>query len=197
MNRCESQGESRNASSSRRASVSGKRCNDQQLKEQSSSPTPKSKANNDVQTSNSRRESPAKRIRIPCKFGATSKNPSCNCWHPPVCHHHKTESGCKYGKKCRFRHDDDEEAPSKKSKKESAEGSVASLKEEVQIGCVSQDSDPQKSILRKLGELRLNASAGHTVKFSGSTWHRIKIRERKGPSRGIIPKCEPHKPYFT
>ena len=32
----------------------------------------------------------------------------------------------------------------------------------------------------------------HTVKFSKGTWHQIKIRERKGPSRGIIQKCAPH-----
>ena len=32
----------------------------------------------------------------------------------------------------------------------------------------------------------------HAVKFSKYTWHQIKIRERKGPSRGIIHKCEPH-----
>ena len=32
----------------------------------------------------------------------------------------------------------------------------------------------------------------HAVKFSKDTWHQIKIRERKGPSRGIIQKCEPH-----
>ena len=29
----------------------------------------------------------------------------------------------------------------------------------------------------------------HTVNFSKGTWHHIEIRERKGPSRGIIPKC--------
>ena len=29
-------------------------------------------------------------------------------------------------------------------------------------------------------------------KFSKGTWHQIKIRERKGPSRGIIQKCAPH-----
>ena len=28
-------------------------------------------------------------------------------------------------------------------------------------------------------------------KFSKSTWHKIKIRERKGSSRGILQKCEP------
>ena len=42
-----------------------------------------------------------------------------------------------------------------------------------------------------LEQLGSNASAGHNVKFSGGTWHRIKIRER-GPSRGIIQKCEFH-----
>ena len=31
-----------------------------------------------------------------------------------------------------------------------------------------------------------------TVKFSKGTVHPIKIRERKGPSRGVIQKCEPH-----
>ena len=30
------------------------------------------------------------------------------------------------------------------------------------------------------------------VKFSKGTWHQIKNREREGPSRGIIQKCEPH-----
>ena len=34
-------------------------------------------------------------------------------------------------------------------------------------------------ILRKAGELRLNASAGHTMKFSGCTWYKTKIREKK------------------
>ena len=29
----------------------------------------------------------------------------------------------------------------------------------------------------------------HAVNFSKGTWHQIEIRERKGPSRGIIPKC--------
>ena len=56
------------------------------------------------------------------------------------------------------------------------------------MGCVSQESYPRKSILRGGGKLRSN----HTVKFSKGTWHKIKIRERKGPLRGSIPKCEPH-----
>ena len=36
-------------------------------------------------------------------------------------------------------------------------------------GCASQNPDPKKSILRKAGQTRLNASAGHTIQFSGRT----------------------------
>ena len=79
-------------------------------------------------------------------------------------------------------------SPAKKAKKDGANGSVALLKESTQLGCVSQDSYPRKCILRERGKL----GSTRAVKFSKSTWHRIKIRERKGPSRGIIPKCEPH-----
>ena len=57
---------------------------------------------------------------------------------------------------------------------------------------MSQNSDPKKSVLRKAGQTRLNASAGHAFKFSGRTWCEIQIRERKGPSRGVIQKSEPH-----
>ena len=49
------------------------------------------------------------------------------------------------------------------------------------MGCVSQDSCPRKSIVREPGML----GSKHAVKFSKGTWHQIKIRERKGPSRGI------------
>ena len=37
----------------------------------------------------------------------------------------------------------------------------------------------------------MNASAGHAKKFSGRTWYEVQIRERKGPSRGVIQKGEP------
>ena len=52
---------------------------------------------------------------------------------------------------CYFRHVEAEEKPSKKLKKGGAKGSVALLKESVQLGCVSQDSHPRKSILRNVG----------------------------------------------
>ena len=75
-----------------------------------------------------------------------------------------------------------------RSKSESAQGAVAILKEKKVQGCVSQNSDPKKSILRKAGQTRLDASAGHAKKFSGRTLYEIPIRERKGPSRGVIQK---------
>ena len=86
-----------------------------------------------------------------------------------------------------FRHVEAQSKPSKMSKKGGAKGSVALLKESAQLGCVSQDSYPRKSIPREEG----NLGSKHAVKFSKGTWHQ-KIRERKGPSRGIIQKCEPH-----
>ena len=46
----------------------------------------------------------------------------------------------------------------------------------------------RRSILRE----ERNLGSKHTVKFSKGTWHQSKIRERKGPSRGIFPKCAPH-----
>ena len=48
----------------------------QRLEEQSSSLDPKVKAKTDVQSSNSRGESPAKKNKIPCKLRATCKIPS-------------------------------------------------------------------------------------------------------------------------
>ena len=84
-----------------------------------------------------------------------------------------------------FRHIEAEEKPSKKSKKGSAKGSVALLKDSTQLVCVSQDSCPRKICQREKGIL----GSKHAVNVSKGTWHQIKIRERKG---GFIQKCEPH-----
>ena len=46
------------------------------------------------------------------------------------------------------------------------------------------------SILRKAGDLGLEASAGHTMKHSGYIWYKIKIREEKGQSGGTVQKGE-------
>ena len=75
----------------------------------------------------------------------------------------------------RFRHVEAEEKPSKKSKKGGAKGSVALLKESAQLGCVSQDSYPRKSIPSN------SPRALGTHKISG----------KKG-SRGVNQECEPH-----
>ena len=127
------------------------------------------------------------RSQIVCRHQIL-KNRSCAFWLHPVCQNYKSERGCIYGDKCHFRHFEAERKPSKKSKKGGAKGSVAILKESLQLGCASQDSYPRKSILRERG----NLGSKHTVEFSKSTWHQIKVRERKGPSRRIILKCAPH-----
>ena len=46
----------------------------------------------------------------------------------------------------------------------------------------------EKSILREPGIM----GSKHAVNLSKGTWHQIKIRERKGPSRGIIQVCPLH-----
>ena len=80
------------------------------------------------------------------------------------------------------------ESPTRSQRKKVKKKSVASWKESTQLGCVSPDSYPRKSILRELRKL----GTKHAVKFSKGTWHQIKIRERKGPSRSIIQKCALH-----
>ena len=75
---------------------------------------------------------------------------------------------------CHFRHSDVGGQPSKKSKKSGAKGSVAQLKETIQLGCVSQDYPRKKSILREVGKLGSN----HTVKFSKGTCATQKFGKR-------------------
>ena len=135
----------------------------------------------------SKQENSLDKSEIPCRF-KFCKIPSCKFWHPPVCLNYKSEKGCKHGDKCHFRHVEADGKPNKKSKKGGAKGSSAILKEFIHLGCVSQDSSPRKSILREPGML----GSKHAVKFSKGAWHQIKLRDRKGPSRGIIPKRAPH-----
>ena len=109
-----------------------------------------------------------------------------------MCRNFLFESRCICGNHCLFRHADGEEKPSKRSKRESTQGALAILKHRKVQGCVSENSDTKKSILRKAGHVRGNASAGHTVNFSGRTWYEIRVRETEGPSRGIIQKGDTH-----
>ena len=153
---------------------------------------PTGKGRTDDKRSTSLEARPATRAQIPCLFGATCQNLSCTYRHFPVCLNYKSEKSCIHGSNCQYRHADGEEKPSKKSKSVSNQGAIAILKEKKIQGCLSQNSDPKKSFLRNTVQTRLNASAGHAIKFSGRTWCEIQIRERKGPSRGVFQKGEPH-----
>ena len=159
--------------------------------EQASSAVPKVGARIDAKSSTSLEARPATRAKTPCAWRATCERAPCDFRYPPVSRNCKSESRCICGCNCLFRHADGEK-PSKRSKKESTQGAVAILKHRKVKGFLSQNSDPKKSIPRKAGQVRENASAGHTIKFSGRTWHEIRTRGRKGPSPGIIQKSDTH-----
>ena len=92
-----------------------------------------------------------------------------------MCQNYKSQSGCTFGDKCLFRNLEVDRQPNSKSKKSGGKGSVALLKESIQLGCVSPDYSSKKSILRKLG----NIGSSHTVNFSKGTWH----HEKKGKEK--------------
>ena len=119
MGQC-SKGDSSSLSHDR---ASGDTC-DQRQERQSSSPAPKAQTQTDGKKpskgSGLREESPSvKGDPFACRHFFRSKctNPSCSYWHPPVCLNYKSESGCKYGEKCRFRHAEVDGQPQKKPKK--------------------------------------------------------------------------------
>ena len=118
---------------------------------------------------------------LQCKIlvRGTCAETSCDFWYSPVCPNFKSESGCKYGDKCKLLHIEAGGQPSKKPKKGGAQGSVALLKETIQLDCVSQDHVHRKSILRENG----NWGSNHTVKFSKTTMRHAKFR-KEGPIAG-------------
>ena len=142
-----------------------------------------------VETRFKKRQLEHKRRELPCRF-RICKFPSCESSRV-------SKKGSVHGDKCHYRHVEGAGMPSKREKKGGAKGSVVILKESthLDLGCVSQDSYPGKSTLREEGKL----GSKHTVSVSKGTGHQIKVRERKGPSRGIIPKCAPHErgPHAT
>ena len=101
-----------------------------------------------------------------------------------MCQNYVSESGCTNNDKCRLRHNEAEDKPSKKSKKSGAKGSASSLKESIQLGCVSEDSYPRKSILREIGKL----GSKHAVNFSKLPGTKLKIRERERVHREELSK---------
>ena len=80
------------------------------------------------------------------------------------------------------------ESPTRSRRKGGAKGSVAILKESLPLCCVSQYYYSRKSIPREPGNWEQNTPS-HSPKAPGT---KLKILERKGPSRGIIHKCAPH-----
>ena len=122
----------------------------------------------------------------PCKtyLKGNCTNPSCAHWHPPISLDYKTESGCKFGDMCLFRHAVVE--PSKKSKKSGGKGSVALLKNSKQVGCAFQDTEPQKS---KYTTSKIGKGTVHRKELLGSvnlksTEHRKKpLQQERCASR--------------
>ena len=51
----------------------------------------------------------------------------CGCWHPPECQHHTTESGCKFGERCVFKHTEVDSQSSEQPNKSGGQGSAIRL----------------------------------------------------------------------
>ena len=79
-----------------------------------------------------------------------------------MCLKYKSEKGCENGDKCHFRHVEAEGKPNKKSKKDAAKGSVATLKSLHMWVVYLKIFYQRKSIPREPGKL----GSKHTVKFS-------------------------------
>ena len=113
--------------------ASGKRgSSSQRRKERSSSPVSYSKAKTDG-GKDDKKENSDKRSQILCRYKHCNY-PSCKFWHLPVCLNYKSEKGCVYGDKCRFRHVEDYVKPNKESKKRWCERISCYIE-----GVVSQD----------------------------------------------------------
>ena len=151
--------------------------------EQVSSSAPEVEERIDVKNSNSLKASPATRVKKnPCPWLTRWRRSSCNYRHHPVCR------GYKSGKLVHLWHS----LPffsafwmrsnlSAGSRKEGTQGTVAVVREKTNVqGCVSQDSDPVSSFLRKDEELGLNASAGHTRNSQDASGTKLKLGKEKG-----------------
>ena len=125
---------------------------------------------NASRTRSPRGRSPSGRMsRWPCKdyLKGTCNNSFCEKWHPPEFLFYKTKSGCWLGEQCSYAHRQVDEQPTKRSRKNDGKSAAAMLKKNEhhhrtgrpvmnayssntrQLGCVFQDVEPPKSILRK------------------------------------------------
>ena len=65
----------------------------------------------------------------------------------------QVRKSCEYGDEYHSRHVEAQGKPNKMLEKDCAKRSVVLLKESIQLGCVSQDSYPRKSVPRETGRL--------------------------------------------
>ena len=133
-------------------------------KEQASSSVPTGKGQTDDKRSTSPEARPSTGAKIPCLWGTRCKRSSCDCRHLPVCRNYKSGNRCIHGSDCLYPHAGGEK-PSKKSKNERTHGADAILKEKKKSKVVYLTIQIQRSLLRKTGQTRLNASAGHAIKI--------------------------------
>ena len=148
---------------------------------------------NASRTRSPRGRSPSGRMfRPPCKddLKGTCTNSFCEKWHPPECLFCKSENGRKFGDKCSYAHRQDDEQPSKKSKKNGDKSAVAILKITRELGCVFQDMEPPKStsILRKSSNI---LKPIRCVRFTKAVLRHGNIRDQN-PSLGMICSGDPH-----
>ena len=103
----------------------------------------------------------------------------------------KLDPGCKFGDKCMCSHKEVDGQPNKKAEKSGGKGSVAF------------DEEFEPTGLRIPGngaaETQVDVTKGHTI--LGTEAQRallkrysrhVKIRERMGPSQGVLQRSEPH-----
>ena len=114
--------------------------------------------------------------RLPCKdyLKGPCTTPFCEKWQPPECWFYKSKNGCRFGEKCSYAHRQVDEQPSKRSKKYGDKTAAPMLKNTRQLGCVSQDMEPPKSILRKSTNMQKPIQS---VKFKKAIARHTKIRE--------------------
>ena len=114
-------------------------------------------------------------------------------WHPPESLFCKSESGCRIGEKCSYAHRQVDEQPTKRSKKNDDRSAVALLRSTRQLGCVFQNMELPKSILRKSSDIRKPIRC---VKFTKAVVRHADIRDQN-PSLGYIShQRSPNAPKF-
>ena len=162
-------------------------------------------------------------FRWPCKdyLKGTCTNSFCEKWHPPECLFYKTQSGCKFGKKCSYAHRQIDEQPGKRSKKNGDKSAVAMLKKyelhdrtaqpvvgrdtshepnHGPFGCSSSNTRQLGCVFQDMEPPKLTSILRkcsdmqkpiQCVKFAKAIARHTKIRD-KNPSLGYICPGEPH-----